>query len=209
MGAAQRGPWAPPARPLGWRFRPFRRGRATLIASCEVLRGPILVAACDGFIACVRWDSVTEAFVRDVPVPFKRAITDIACSALDREHVEIFVLDGTGRIWRISEPFSPDAWMAVQGPCEHVTAIATSRISGKRGMLIAVGDDGTIFHAAHFCGQANTGRGKGRYLTEWSPMPDCPVPMMGHTDSDPHWAAAPLLMLPAQHLKVTDPARPV
>jgi hypothetical protein len=80
------------------------------------------------------------------------AIVDVACA---RSHslLLVFTLDRHGRIWCSWSGSARDwsQWQAVPGPAAHVTGIAASN-SDRLSALIAVADDGTVWHTRYELG---------------------------------------------------------
>jgi serine/threonine protein kinase len=89
------------------------------------------------------------------PAPPVRGSATIACAAVPKGQLEVFLLDGTGirqrRVWPGS---GPAAWQAVQMPKGGVSAIAAGSHDEEHAELAAVVGD-TVWHKQWMNGQSS------------------------------------------------------
>ena len=152
-------------------------GKATSIATCLEDRQELAMAFVTGDgIFCHTWEPEISLHDGCQLAGEGLSITDIACARPNPRELAVFTLDRHGRIWysksesRRTSTSDWSPWQSVPGPAGHITGIAANN-SYSLNVLIAVADDGAVWHARYESGEMWG-------LIDWSswdPISDAPL----------------------------------
>ena len=131
-----------------WEPLSVPQGKASAIAAGSAEESSqALAIVVDGAVHGCAWDR-KAGWGSWTRLPASRPVVDVACARRDPRALELFALDGDGRIyhqpWRPPPRPGQPAWEPLAGPAGRVVAIAATGYGAGHQILAALTSDGAV-----------------------------------------------------------------